>query len=250
MSQWQSAELSRTYLEGVRGAIPACDLQIDVLLKLVSAWCPSVMSVLDLGCGDGILGSAVLERFSPSDLVFLDFSVPMLKAAREKVSARAAARFVEADFSASDWVAALGDGAAFDVVISGFSIHHQPDVRKRELYAEVYKLLRHGGIFLNLEHVSSATEAIGTVFDDYFIDQLYAFHSSSDPGLSRGKVAAEYYARPDKAENILAPVDIQCDWLREIGFADVDCFFKLFELALFGGRKLEGPNGSPGAAPR
>jgi len=26
-------------------------------------------------------------------------------------------------------------------------------------------------------------------------------------------------------------------WLQEIGFADVDCYFKIFELALFGGRK-------------
>ena len=43
--------------------------------------------------------------------------------------------------------------------------------------------------------------------------------------------------RADKAANILAPVDDQCRWLREIGFADVDCYFKAFELALFGGRK-------------
>jgi hypothetical protein len=35
----------------------------------------------------------------------------------------------------------------------------------------------------------------------------------------------------------LALVDVQCGWLREIGFQDVDCFFKVFELALLGGRK-------------
>ncbi len=39
-------------------------------------------------------------------------------------------------------------------------------------------------------------------------------------------------------ENILALVEDQCDWLREIGFSDVDCFFKLFEVAIFGGRKI------------
>jgi hypothetical protein len=42
----------------------------------------------------------------------------------------------------------------------------------------------------------------------------------------------------DKKENIPAPVEKQCQWLRDIGFQDVDCFFKTFELALFGGRKL------------
>ena len=37
--------------------------------------------------------------------------------------------------------------------------------------------------------------------------------------------------------NILAPVELQCEWLRRIGFEDVDCYFKIFELAVFGGRR-------------
>lgn len=56
--------------------------------------------------------------------------------------------------------------------------------------------------------------------------------------MTRDAIAQQYYYRPDKAVNILAPVDAQCRWLEEIGFAEVDCFFRLFELALFGGRKI------------
>ena len=41
----------------------------------------------------------------------------------------------------------------------------------------------------------------------------------------------------DKDEDQLAPIEAQCEWLREIGFKDVDCFFKHFEIGLFGGRK-------------
>ncbi len=163
MSQWRTPELSRTFLEGVRGAIPASNLQLEVMLKIVSAWQPSPASVLDLGCGNGILGRAVLEGFSPTDLVFLEFSDPMLDAARKKVPAKGPARFVKADFSSPDWQAALGEAAAFDLVVSGFFIHHQPDERKRARYAEVFDLLRQGGIFLNLEHVSSATEGVSGV---------------------------------------------------------------------------------------
>ncbi len=32
-------------------------------------------------------------------------------------------------------------------------------------------------------------------------------------------------------------VEAQCKWLRELGYADVDCYLKLFEIAVFGGRK-------------
>ena len=38
-------------------------------------------------------------------------------------------------------------------------------------------------------------------------------------------------------EDILADPETQCDWLREIGFEDVDVFFKVPELAIFGGVK-------------
>ncbi len=57
----------------------------------------------------------------------------------------------------------------------------------------------------------------------------------------RGRIRATAIAnhRPNKVDNILAPVEVQCQWLRESDFVDVDCFFKVFQLALFGGKKPE-----------
>ena len=50
----------------------------------------------------------------------------------------------------------------------------------------------------------------------------------------RQEIEKDYYQGPDKKENILASVEMQYEWLRDVGFQDVDCFFKVFELALFG----------------
>ncbi len=47
----------------------------------------------------------------------------------------------------------------------------------------------------------------------------------------------QFVNRADRAANILAPVEDQCRWLRAIGFRDVDCYFRIYELAVFGGRK-------------
>ena len=69
------------------------------------------------------------------------------------------------------------------------------------------------------------------------IDSLHAFHSRQGSPKTREQVADEFVHRPDKAANILAPVETQCEWLRACGFADVDCYFKVFELAVFGGRR-------------
>jgi hypothetical protein len=70
------------------------------------------------------------------------------------------------------------------------------------------------------------------LYDELFIDHL-ALYNKRD----RSEVAREYAHRPDKADNILERVDVQVDWLREIGYRHADCYFKWLELAVFGGVK-------------
>ena len=61
--------------------------------------------------------------------------------------------------------------------------------------------------------------------------------SSPRTGASREAAADIYRNRPDKEEDKPALAEDQCGWLREIGYRDVDCFFKVFAIAIFGGRK-------------
>lgn len=231
---WKTSALTSVYLEGVRGAIPLAEQQLDVMQRLIAACASPVRRFLDLGCGDGVLASAILQLFPDAQGLLVDFSEPMLDAARKRfVGADAAVRFLNTDYGVGSWTRAVEDFAPFDAIVSGYSIHHQPDTRKLEIYREIFDLLAPGGIFLNVEHVSSASSWVASVHDELFVDHLHLHHA----GISRADVAATYYDRPDKAANILAPVETQCQWLREIGFADVDCYLKIFELAVFGGRR-------------
>jgi len=245
---WQAADLAQTYLEGVRGAIPLAQAQIDVMLRLIRSARPAITTVLDLGCGDGILGQAVLDQHPEAHGVFLDFSEPMLVAARRRLAAyEDRVTFVLADYGKKTWLEEITHSPIptlqppisnlFDVVVSGFSIHHQPDERKKEVYAELYDLLRPGGIFLNLEHVASPTRWLEERFEEHFIDALVAYHAMSGSGKTAEQIARDYYNRPDKVANILTPVETQCEWLHQIGFKHTDCYLKIFELALFGGIK-------------
>jgi len=239
---WQTAELTQTYLEGVRGAIPQAEVQLEVMLRLIEAAGVEVTAVLDLGCGDGILGQLVLDRYPAAHGVFLDFSAPMLAAAMKRLAGYGNVTLVEADYGVKGWEGMVNGqwsmvNGQFDVIVSGYSIHHQTDGRKRELYAELFNLLRPGGIFINIEHVASDSAWGKGVFDEMFIDALYQYHQQNGKGQSRAVVAQDFYNRPDKGANILAPVESQCDWLRQIGFERVDCYQKLFELVVFGGVK-------------
>ncbi|PID86634.1 MAG: methyltransferase type 12 [Chloroflexi bacterium] len=248
---WQGEVLTQTYLEGVRGAIPLANEQIDIMLRLIRASQPEINWVLDLGCGDGILGTAVLEQYPQAHGVFIDFSEPMLTAAKQRLNDNPKAFTILQDYGERDWLKKIqklldspftSDSKSpiislFDVIVSGYSIHHQPDERKKEVYTELFNLLKPGGIFINIEHVASADPWLERRFQELFVDKIYQLQLQNGANKTWEEVAQEYYNRPDKDANILAPVEDQCSWLRDIGYEKVDIYLKIFELAIFGGIK-------------
>jgi predicted TPR repeat methyltransferase len=60
---WQRQDLAKLFVEDVRGGIPLAAEQIDVLLRVVRRAVPGVDRLLDLGCGDGILGRTVMTEY-------------------------------------------------------------------------------------------------------------------------------------------------------------------------------------------
>lgn len=177
----------------------------------------NVRRVLDLGTGDGRLLGLVKLAHPECAGVALDFSPPMLEKARVRFAGDGTVRVVEHDL-AEPLPNLMGP---FDAVVSCFAIHHLEHERKRELYDEVFGLLEPGGVFLNLEHVSSPTPRL----HERFFAAL---------GLTVGE--------EDPSDRLL-DVETQLRWLREIGFADVDCQWKWLEMALLGGEKHEGSLG-------
>ncbi|HEX9061232.1 MAG TPA: class I SAM-dependent methyltransferase, partial [Clostridia bacterium] len=228
---WKTKSLVESYLTDVRGAIPLAHEQFDVILRLIKLNGRSVETFLDLGSGDGILSSVILSCYPDAKGVLLDISDHMAEAAQSKLKDfENNLDFIVYDYGNKEWVKKAEQKSPYDVIVSGLSIHHQPDQRKKEIYSEIYGLLKAGGIFINLEHVSSTTQWVSSLFEDCFADSLYEMHNKKDSSITKEQVAKELYNRSDKQANILAPVEKQCEWLREIGFDDVDCYFKIYEL--------------------
>jgi ubiquinone/menaquinone biosynthesis C-methylase UbiE len=221
-----------------RAAIPLAQEQVGVMMSILKSRGESVEKFLDLGCGDGILGAAILGEYPSAHGVLVDFSEPMLEQARLQLKDYTDQLvFANLDYGNPSWVNRMQEYAPFDAIVSGYSIHHQPDARKREVYEEIFSLLQPGGWFINVEHVSSTATVNVDLFENHYVTARYAMEKQNGSTRSFEEIAEEYKNRPDKAANILAPVELQSDWLREIGFEEVDCYFRIYELAVFAGRK-------------
>jgi SAM-dependent methyltransferase len=221
-----------------RAAIPLAQEQIGVMMSILRTRPGPVENFLDLGCGDGILGAAILGDYPSARGVLVDFSEPMLDQAREQLKEyESQLSFENLDYGDPAWVNKVVQYGPFDAIVSGYSIHHQPDERKRGVYREIFTLLEPGAWFVNIEHVSSQAQLNIDLFEEHYTSARYAIEQRTGGTRSLEQIAEEYKNRPDKAANILAPVEEQCDWLREIGYEEVDCYFRVYELAVFAGRK-------------
>jgi tRNA (cmo5U34)-methyltransferase len=179
-----------------------------VLLELLPE---RVDRILDVGAGDGRLLHLVKgARPAATAGVALDLSLTMLEKARQRFADDESVEVVEHDLND-----ALPSVGSFDAVVSSIAIHHLEDERKRSLYREIFDLLEPGGMFLNLERVASPT-----------------------PNLRHRFLTAGGHDH-DSEDSSDRPLDLETQllWLREIGFADVDCYWKWLELALLGGAK-------------
>lgn len=234
---WKLPAIVNRFLS-YRAAIPLAQEQIGVMISILKTREQPIERFMDLGCGDGILGAAILGEYPSSQGVLIDFSEPMLDQAREQLKEyESQLVFENLDYGDPAWINRMQSPGPFDAIVSGYSIHHQPDARKREIFTEIFNLLKPGGWFVNIEHIAPAAQMVTDLFNNHIIEGYYEIEQRNGGTQTREEMANVFLNRPDKDANKLLSVDTQCAWLREIGYEQVDCYFRVYELAVFGGRR-------------
>jgi tRNA (cmo5U34)-methyltransferase len=201
--------------------IPSFDLVYQSVGDAVAMTAPGAPRVLDLGAGTGLVSAVVRDRLPQAHLVLQDRSEGMLGQAK--------LRFADddrVDTVISDLEDPLPEGP-FDAVVSGLAIHHLTHEEKRRLFGRIHEVLRPGGVFVNCEQILGPTPAIEAMY-----------HRRHEMLIETTKAFDEWRAGQERMKfDICADVMAQLDWLREAGFAAVDCLAKDWRFATYAGWK-------------
>lgn len=234
---WKDDDAANHFV-GQRQHLPCFDLLFEAVVQLVRdaerAIGRAPHHIIDLGSGSGVTGGALRMLYPGARLTLVDNSPPMLKLARDTYGDADGVAIVDADLGEPGVMQRLAD-APVDVIVSSAAIHHLPRDRQRALYAEVFEALSPGGVFVNLEHTASMSPRTERIWWDWFYGKVAASRSAAGEAITADAVRDEYAARQEL--NILTPACEQVRWLADIGFADADCVFKVYEMAVLGGYK-------------
>lgn len=207
--EWSDPQHVSNYLNSIDSSMSFRKEGESILLSHIPS---NAKRILDIGTGNGRLIKLIKSSLpSIEEVVAIDISPTMIKAAKDNFSNDSTVKLIEHDLANP-----LPDMGYFDAIVSGVAIHHLTHKRKYALYEEIYDMLYPAGVFCNLEHVSSTS--IGQ-------------HARFLKAISHTNKKEDY-------TNRLLSMEKQLQWLRDIGFVDVDCYWKWLEIALLIGYKI------------
>jgi len=218
--------------------IPGRSTQLNIICKLLTS-VPKLHRVVDLGCGEGKLCQAILEKFENTKVHGLDLSEKMLDQARKNLEIYQE-RYSLQKFrlEATDW---RSSELRADAFVSSLAIHHLDGEQKQSLFKDLFGLLSPGGILV-VADIIEPTQPIGFDIASGLWDDFISKKSKDDNSdIAHQKFLDghwNYFDYPGE-DPIDKPSSIVCQlkWLESSGFSKVDVFWMNAGHAIFGGWK-------------
>jgi len=185
---------------------------------------------VDLGAGTGAAARVVLAYFTGARAILADYSPQMMEqGSRELAAFGDRSTYVSFDLARSPWPAEIPEQV--DAVISSLCVHHLPDARKGELFAEILEHLRPGGWYLNYDPVAT---------EDAVVESAWlraGDRRDPDAAAKREHRTPEEQSRHENHVRHIIPLAPQLALLEDAGFEGVDVYWKQLDHVVYGGRR-------------
>ncbi|GAX61954.1 SAM-dependent methyltransferase [Candidatus Scalindua japonica] len=195
------------------------------------------IQILDLGVGTGYLTHKIIEMFPHASVVAIDAAGMMI----DKAKIRLKAQLGQITFKTSTFQE-LSEKTkniiGLDAVVSAFALHHLLRDEKLKLFKYVHSILKPDGWFINCDifnAVNPANEAL-------YRRLLYKGTQERSRSMKNEEKTLEYieseYTTKEKrdGDNPLSITE-ETQLLIKAGFSMVDCFWKEYREAIYGGKK-------------
>ncbi len=232
-SRWADSEFSQNYRDEADIYLPFRSQFINITKALYGHYISNSTEarVLDLGCGDGLFIQELTKAFPSVKATLMDGSSEMLAAAQNRLKNHTNLNFINASFQKILTKDVISEN--FNFIYSSLAIHHLSSKEKKDLYAFIYSHLSPGGFFVNYDVTVPPSEELElwylSLWRQWIQNNLDKINNENLIGTPE-----QYKENPDNTPDSLAS---QLDALKDIGYKNVDCFFKYGIFALFGGSK-------------
>ena len=213
-------------LETGQSATIDAPIAMELITQAAIKSTKNIRRVLDIGCGAGNNALKLLHYISPLDCDLVDLSLPMLKKARERISAVNSGKIetIQGDFREIG----LPD-QGYDVIIAAAVLHHLRDDQDWEnVFNKLYRLTAPGGSIWITDLVSHESESVQSL-----MWERYGKYLLSIGGDKYRKKVFDYIDKEDSPRS----VTYQLNLLRKVGFASIDILHKNSCFAAFGAIK-------------
>lgn len=211
-------DVAHGYDQWVQKAIPGYNEIFDTAIELIPYRPEKAIEVLDLGAGTGLFCKHVLEAFPNANFLLYDLAGEMLEVARHRFAASSNRfQYIQGD------IAQVNYRLKFDLVISAMSIHHISDPEKWALFRRIYRALRSGGTFINVDQV----KGVGRFEKLYWATWLRKVREAG----AEEKDIQKSIDRRRKFDRDASLSD-QIGWMKMAGFK-ADCVFKNYFVGVF-----------------
>ncbi len=234
---WTEAD-SQLYQRLAPVAVPARAEQIATLLTLLPFKPDESFQAVEVGCGEGLLSFALLDCFPQAQVTALDGSAAMRTQAGKRLQPFGDRVTIRPfDLAAPDWLPAV-DGS--DAILSSLCLHHLKGPQKRALFKALFQRLSSRGTLLIADLIAPQRDEARELFAAGWdrLAQAQSIAATGSTELFELFVNTEWnYYHFDDPVDTPSPLFDQLTWLKETGFAAVDCFWLQAGHAIYGGYK-------------
>ncbi len=193
--------------------------------------------ILDLGVGTGYLTHKIIEVFPNISVIAIDAAKMMI----DKAKIRLKDHLGQVTFKAATFQELpdkVKNVSGLDAVVSAFALHHLLREEKLKLFKYVHSILKPDGWFINCDIFNAVDRANEALYRRL----LYKGTQERSRSLKHEEksleyIASEYTSKEKRDGDNPLSITEETQLLTEAGFRMVDCFWKEYREAVYGGTK-------------